>query len=519
MTTPSSHDELYAQLMAPNGLTANDVTAALERLAQLIDLAGHTQRQDGIERALTRCTELFQELLTPDQRALLHYFAANAWSHRRQHGRPGHASWEQPELEHEILELRYALRDVHALPAVRRCQILTNLGNALSHVGRHVEAIQHYDRAITLDQRFGMAIGNRAIELKRYAQLAPQPHDRLLLLEHAHAELQRAATLPLDPGASASFSACRRAIEHLIPAQRLQQRHDLTKAPLGTSPEEQAYREWCLTHRLFLHPVNDLGPHALAATDPLSLPAIRVGLEEGPGLLGFFNQLKQEFTSARYTLYTSATRHDVHFADHGVRLANTLDYPSYSLRAEQVKTSFRSAYSLLDKIAFFVNYYLTLGIPEHRVTFRTLWYENTKTKVLRQEVQSLDNYPLRALFWLAKDLHEDESELPMSLEPDARDLATIRHHLEHKYLKLHQADWHGPPPAHDAIERSMADTIAYSLRDEEFRAKALRLFGLTRAALIYLACTVHVHEHHKRNGHSTTHPIMELPAWDDEWKR
>src|SRR5208282_4053646 len=133
-----------------------------------------------------------------------------------------------------------------------------------------------------------------------------------------------------------------------------------------------------------------------AATDPLSLPAIRAGLEEGPGLLGFFNQLKQEFTSARYTLYTSANRHDVHFADHGVRLANTLDYPSYSLRAEQAKTSFRSAYSLLDKIALFVNSFPAPSMPEHRVSCPSLWYGNTKTKLLRQDVQSRNNYPLRS---------------------------------------------------------------------------------------------------------------------------
>ena len=59
---------------------------------------------------------------------------------------------------------------------------------------------------------------------------------------------------------------------------------------------------------------------------------------------------------------------------------NTLDYPSYSLAVERMKAAFRMAYSLFDKIAYFLNEYLRLGIPERNVSFRTLWYEDQQKK-------------------------------------------------------------------------------------------------------------------------------------------
>src|SRR5437870_4983691 len=142
------------------------------------------------------------------------------------------------------------------------------------------------------------------------------------------------------------FTESESMIEGLVPAIVLQNRHDLGKNTLGRSLEERMYRQWCLTHRLFLHPLNDLGPFPAAAVDAVSLPAVRVRLDEGPNLLGFFNQLKQEFASARYMLFAGMQRRCVHFADRGVRLTNTLDCPSYSFATEQIKVSFRVAYSL-----------------------------------------------------------------------------------------------------------------------------------------------------------------------------
>jgi hypothetical protein len=97
-----------------------------------------------------------------------------------------------------------------------------------------------------------------------------------------------------------------------------------------------------------------------------------------------------------------------------------------------VKLSFRATYSLFDKIAFFLNAYLGLNIPEKRVSFRGVWYEGQeKRKGIRREFQSLANWPLRGLFWLGKDLYEDAPEFRAAIDPEAQRLCEIRNQLEH----------------------------------------------------------------------------------------
>jgi hypothetical protein len=156
---------------------------------------------------------------------------------------------------------------------------------------------------------------------------------------------------------------------------------------------------------------------------------------EPPIYQGFFNQLKQEYTTARFLLYQGLHQHAPPWADKEVRLYNTLDYPAYGTNLELIKLAFRSSYSLFDKIAYLLNHYLTLGISEKRVNFKTLWYENENPKKsLKPTFDSYANLPLRGLYWISRDLDENT---PRHLSPDAAALGTIRQHLEHKYLSTH----------------------------------------------------------------------------------
>jgi LA2681-like HEPN len=110
---------------------------------------------------------------------------------------------------------------------------------------------------------------------------------------------------------------------------------------LGRSHAEQSYREWCLANRLFLNPINDVISRTLAAHDNLSLLDFQTKLSEPPVLIGFFNQLKQEYVTARWGYYCGVHADRAHFSDRYVSLSNTLDYSSYGLAIEQVRTAFR----------------------------------------------------------------------------------------------------------------------------------------------------------------------------------
>ena len=360
----------YESLMSLEDLSTLPVDQCLAHIGQLVDLSMDLKRMEGLERAVVLSQELQARSLDPHHLTTCEYFLANAWSNigRLSKGTPDQAwAWEQEELESEITHLRRALRG-HALSQLRdglACQILTNLGNAMDHVGRFVEAIAYWDNALQRAESFQMALGNRGVGLTRYASQLYDRHEATVLLSHAHTDLTKALSAELPEHARRIFDDCRLGIEADIPPEQRDLHALSMDEPIGArSDDETRYRLWALRNRLFLSPFNDLGPYPSAAEDLLTTPSIVVGLAEGPYYAGFFNQMKQDFVSARYLYYEGIKRSPPHFSDRKVLLFNTMDYPVYCLAAEKAKAAFRIAYSLFDKIAYFLNHYLALSIGE-----------------------------------------------------------------------------------------------------------------------------------------------------------
>ena len=475
-------------------------SAALKRIGMLIDLAADLARDDTTVLALEWCDLLNHSKLTKQQRVLLDYFRANAWANRKRlkHRDPDAAwQWEQPELQNEIFHLRSAANapGFEELSALRRCQILTNLGNQLNTLGPYVEAVAVWTRALSIDPKFGMARGNRGSGLTRYASSLYDDEHRGLFFLRAYEDLSGALSPktryagPEGVGATKFFASVKERIEaaiHLDHAKSVK----WDRERIGRSASERRYRRRALHQGLFLNPLNDLGPHSIAAIDLLSLPSFTSNLGEPPSLIAFFDQMKQEYVSGRWLLFEGLHSDTVHFSDRDVVLYNTLDYPSYSLAVEKVKAAFRIAYSVLDKIAFFLNDYAKLGIPARRVYFKTIWYERCDpARPVRPEFLQSKNLPFRALYWLAKDLFDPV--LQDAMEPDAKELYTIRNHLEHSYLRVHEILIRKKP---SATPDPWTDRLAYSVAPSELNAKTIQLYRLARAGLIYLALGMHQEE-------------------------
>jgi tetratricopeptide (TPR) repeat protein len=496
---------------------------AVEFIGNAVDHAWTAQRADvlrhltGVAATVDRATAAEVDV------ALLDYYLGNLWNGLKCLAGPhrsGSWQWDGAELESEIICLRRAIRSkgLAQLPEVRRCQILTNLANCHSTTGRFVEAIGAWNQAIQIEPRFGMARGNRAVGRWSYAKAVYDEGHAIVMAREAWRDLEPSTLEALEPGAGEYFAAMRKEIEAALPAEALTVTLDFEGFPLGATDEEVEYRRWCLNGRLFLNPLNDLGPHPIAARDILTSPSIVAPIGEGPRFHGFFNQIKQEFCSARWLAYEAMTSTVPHFSDSGVLLYNTLDYPSYSLATEKMKLAFRSCYSLLDRIAFLLNAYLGLAIPEKRVSFRGLWYEGQeKKKGIRQEFRSLPNWPLRGLYWLGKDLYEDAPEFRAGIDPDAERLSAIRNHLEHKYFKLHLDMWHGSAVAGTP---GLTDDLAESVLRSDLEAMTVRLLGLVRAAIIYLSLGIHQEERMRatKRPADALVPPMFLDTWEDEWK-
>lgn len=490
----------YKSLMSVDNLASFTVQSALDHISRLTDISLVLYQIDGLKRAIKLSEGLQKRQLTPGQLATLHYFLGNAWSSLRQLSRVGDQvwGWEQEEIEREITHFRCALQweGFRELSKERQCQILTNLANLLSNVGRFVEAVEYWDRALAIIPSFPMARGNRGYGLVHYANALYDKRHKAVFFKYAHKDLKKALLSKPNKDARKIFDKHRIWIESVLPPKYLDEEIDMNSFSLRVSNQEIKYRKWCLNNRLFLNPLNDLGPYPIGTCDIFSVPSVVAEIDEGPYYHGYFNQMKQEFVSARYLYYDGTNAKRPHFSDRDVFLSDPLDYPSYSLSVEKVKTSFRMAYSLLDKTAFFLNHYLHLSIPEKKVTFRTFWYESRrKNKGLRSDFQQRQNWPLRGLFWLSKDLYEDNPDFKKSIEPDAQEFSEVRNQLEHKYLKLHRSDWPGPiSKENDDSLSAFTDPLAFSMYRKEFEAKTLKLLQLVRAALIYLSLAVHREE-------------------------
>ncbi|MCX5882676.1 MAG: LA2681 family HEPN domain-containing protein, partial [Deltaproteobacteria bacterium] len=152
--------------------------------------------------------------------------------------------------------------------------------------------------------------------------------------------------------------------------------------------------------------------------------------------------------------------------------------------------TFRMAYSLFDKIAFFLKRYFRMQVSEQRVNFRTLWYlEGRKANGLQPKLLQSANWPLRGLFWLSKDLYERDSDFKNGLEANARQLYALRNHLEHNYLLIQDDALYastGKPGL-----RGMDDGSVYVIGRSDFANRTLRILKMVRAALIYLSLAVH----------------------------
>ena len=515
-------DSEYIQLLLIPDTEHVSPNKAIRFLGTLIDAADDRNDLLGLGKALRLAESLEDQKLTSAQRLLLFYFVSNVWAsiHSINHqNQPSAWDWEQPEAEMQIIYLRRAIREeaFNKAHKARRCQIYTNLANILNNVGRSVEAIETWSEATTLVPTFGMAQGNLGKGIGFYAHTIYDKnnfHDSMIVFKAALLMLRSAVNLEdIYPSAREDFRISLQRLEAINEQVRFEHHSEIPKA-FGDSELETDYRKWVLRNRLFINFLNEVDlKTAQGAADKAVLPALtRPITKRSTHFEGLFNQMKQEFVSARFLYFEGIEAENVHFADKGVNLYDTLDFPSYSIAVEKIKIAFRLTYSILDKMAFFLNEYLNLGIKHKAVSFKTFWYEKQKReRGLRSEFINRNNWALRGLFWLSKDLFEESEAFKESLAPDATELAEIRNHLEHKYLKVHE---YGIPEGLFA----QGDTLAYSIGRDDLASKTLRIMKLARSAMIYLILAITIEEREKEKRSQGKIATLEVDLVDDEFK-
>ena len=309
--TPNRHPSLREMIEKPIDGVENE--SVLDHIGQLIDASFDEKSKTGTTRALELLKQLRKRKPSAEQEATMHYFTANAWENRRHQSENADAwAWEQPEIQSQILELRRAEQHqgFSQLPILRRCQIRTNLSNQLGFIGRFIEATDTRSRVLEDDSGFAMPLGNQGNGLIAYAKSLYDPGHAGVMLTAAHDLL--AGALSKDAHyesvgyheAQAQFQLERDEIASRVDVDAVR-KHVHKRFSMGRSAGERAYRKWCLEQRLFLNPLNDLGIMQIAGQDVLTLSSLsgEIGNERVPRFIGFYNQMKQEYVSARFMYY------------------------------------------------------------------------------------------------------------------------------------------------------------------------------------------------------------------------
>ena len=274
-----------ADLLKISSLELFTEQESIDALLNLIEHSFDLKINTGTKHALALVKNIDYKTKFPTQRFLAHYITSVAWSDLRGNKIKAIEAWEwdQPDLEQEVVNVRLAARyfDRANDAPERLCQILSNLGGTMAWMGRYVMSYYYWSIVRAIDNNFGNAVGSFGDNMiyQSLNTLYDEGHQKIFFVL-GYKNLVRAVKLPLEAGAREHYLARVESIERTNPNIGTVE-FDLNTYEKYLSPKDELYRTWCLEHRLFLNPLNDLGEYGIATCDPLGLPTMTITTKEG----------------------------------------------------------------------------------------------------------------------------------------------------------------------------------------------------------------------------------------------
>ena len=357
--------------------------------------------------------------------------------------------------------------------APTRKMFLIEFGNCLSDLGRFYEAIRLYENALEIEPNDSVAIANLALSFRQVAFIA----DDIAVLRETSDIFEKALSRnELDNigglGTQERISRLKSEIDEAL-------LRGSTGPLLNVHVESHSYQGFCKKAQLFLNFCFHSQDCPHNPSDTLSLAVAEVKDENR--LIKWaraLNEMKQQFAVARLLLFESIVDPAKSAESDNMTLYLDLsDHSVYGVRSGKLKIAYEAAFNIFDKLAFFLNDYLQLGIREKDINFRGIWKDTNKQ--IRPEFLKHSSDYLRALYELSKEL---PSLAHFGMFTNVRNLLT------HRYFVLHTkaGDW-----------RTAADGDEYHAGYKEFSTLALQILSLAKAALIYLIAFVRSTESQK----------------------
>ena len=464
----------------------------INKLAIAIDNASDDGDIDLLLQLERDCKNLIKKS-KDETRVQLRYFQANAVNGKtRARISSQNSSWnfDLANRVRYLLLLRQAVTDpkFQSTEPVLQFQIRTNLAHALLDLHRPVAANEQCLVTLSVFPRFAKALLCQSNAIQKIALSTHDLGHQNVLMAHVLSLLNQTMNKKAfwesgDRDIFVSQIEERRTwIKKSLNAAGYDPTLDLNDFDLGDTEEEQQYRKWCLNERLFINPMNESLTENLAARDVFHLPNHSYMFQEPARYPDYFNLLKQEYVSARYRLFVAIHNRAPEFIMREVLLLDGGENQILGHQTEELRSAYRSAYSIFDKIGIFLNSYLKLGLKPKQVNFRHIWFQKkyNQPRQLHPIFEQSQNWALEGLFFLSKDLYDDTFQ--EVAEPDAAQLNLLRNQVEHRFLMLQQL----------SKETPRGDQWTISVRD--FQHKTLRLLRLAREAMFHLSIAMCIEE-------------------------
>jgi tetratricopeptide (TPR) repeat protein len=297
-----------------------------------------------------------------------------------------HGHLKALERHHEHLERARrgfeGVADDADAPNSLKLQALTNLGNSYDRVGRDLDALEVWERALAIDSGFAMALGNVGVAL---AGVAPFMGEHAATVRQQAVEaLDAALVKPEDivgRGGPRALEHFKRARARLPEAKRI---------PKGRTRFDEPHLEWCRRHELFLHVSHRCLREEVQLLDPLFFRGLLVGIEDEDqqrvkDLVDAFNSIKQAYVSARYLTWLATgrdapLREEMEELRKHVVFLDSLEYARFGIRTGIAVQAFTAATNVLDQVASFVHLYLESERRVSDVYFKRLWHRQGRNR-------------------------------------------------------------------------------------------------------------------------------------------
>ncbi len=185
------------------------------------------------------------------------------------------------------------------------CQLHTNLGNTYERLGRRVEALEQFNKALAINPNFGMALGNKAVCLI-YAAKITGAHVSAMTRE-AYLCLSEAVKQPIESDHKQSFASLKKQLEERygLFEEAISTVEEDTNAIIAKEPSEfgRFYLTYCLNNDLFLNFCPRLGYAEARLEDPIFITLVtKVSDKSFHRFASYLNQIKEDYLLHDYRL-------------------------------------------------------------------------------------------------------------------------------------------------------------------------------------------------------------------------